>query len=93
MIPALAKAINSLFFSWPVRSELAIQGTAASSFSVCVCRWYKLGVNLVSDLFAADFAGQCIGKFSLPPSTIPIGYLCDMRIGPVFSLRVNHRLY
>ena len=68
MIPALGKAIDSLFFSWPVRYDLAVQGTAVSSFGVCVCRWYKFGVNLASDLFAADFAGQCMENLWLPIS-------------------------
>ena len=52
MIPASGKAINSLFFSSPVRSEPAVKRTAVSSIGVCVCHWYKFGVNLASDLFA-----------------------------------------
>ena len=84
MIPALAKAIDSLFFFWAVQSELAIKGTAVSSFGACVCCWYKFGVNLPSDLFAADLLDNAC-KIYLPSSTISIGYLSDRYIGPVFS--------
>ena len=75
MIPALAKAINSSFFSWPVQSEPAIKaGTAVSSFGVCMFRWYKFGVNLAADLVAAVFAELCMQNFpSRPPR-----YLLDI---------------
>ena len=67
MILALAKVIDSLFFSWPVRSELAIRGTEVSFFGVWVCRWYKFGVNLASDLSAADLLDNACKIF---PATL-----------------------
>ena len=45
-----------------------IKGTAVSSLGVCVCRWYKCGVNLASVLFAAVFRWAVHAKF-LAPST------------------------
>ena len=66
MIPALVRAIGSLFFSWPVWSEQAINATAVSSFGVCICRWYTFGVNLASDLFAANLLDNACKIF--PPT-------------------------
>ena len=87
MILALAKALNSLLFIWPVRSEPAIKETAVSSFGVCVCRWYKFGVNLVSDLFAADFAelSQCMHTdFPSHPPQYLLGICVTGALGPYF---------
>ena len=47
-----------------------------------------VGIRLVSALRQTPLLLTCWtmhAKFSLPLSTIPVGYLCDRCIGPVFS--------
>ena len=87
MIQALAKATNSLHFSWPVQSEPEIKGTTVSSFSVCMCRWYKLGVNLAADLVAAVLL-SCACKI-FPPT---LHDMWQMHWARIF-IRVNRPLY
>ena len=77
--PGLSEEDQQLIFSWPVRSEPAIKGTAASSFCVCVCRWYKLGVNL-----ATDFAGQCMQNFPSHPPQYLFGICVTSALVPSF---------
>ena len=78
MIPALAKAIDSLFS--PGRFGLSRQSRGQRSPpSVYAC---AVDINLVSVLRQTSLLLFCCmmhAKFSLPPSTILVGYLCAQR--------------
>ena len=85
MIPALAKAIDSLFSPGrPVRSEPAIKGTTVSSFGVCVCRWYKFSVSLASDLYAAVLLDDACKNFPSHPSQYLLSICVTGTLGPYF---------
>ena len=79
--PGLSKGDQQLIFSWSVRSEPAIKGTSVSSFGVWVCRWFKIGVNLASDLFAAEFAELCMQKFPSHPPQYLLGIYVTGTLG------------
>ena len=62
------------------------QGTAVSSFVVCVRCWYKCGVNLASDLLLLFFCEAAHAEFPPPPH--PPQYLLGIcvtgALGPYF---------
>ena len=78
-----------LFFSWLVQSEPAVKGTAVSSFGVCMCHWYRFGVNFASDIFPADFTGQCMQNFPSHPPQYLFGICVTDALGPYFHVSIT----
>ena len=82
MILAFTKAIDDLYF--PDLFNLNQQSSGQRTpLSVYAFAFGKVCVILASDLFATILVDNA-RNFSLPPSTIPVGYSCDRCIRPVF---------
>ena len=84
--PSLSEGDQQLIFYWSVRPEPAIKGTAVSSLGVCMCHWYKIGVNLESELFATEFAELCMQSFPSHPPQYLLGICVTGALGPYFHV-------